>query len=71
MADGSLLRSGGETWGQCGPTMLRKQVSGPLDSLDPRSWPPRRAGRGNSKKDLVTGPFRGFCALQDKGHTYP
>jgi hypothetical protein len=23
-----------------------------------------RAGRANSKKDLVTGPIRGFCALQ-------
>src|SRR6266540_7444393 len=47
------------------PTMLRKQVSGPLDSLDPPSWPPRRSRSDNSRKDLVTGPIRGSCALQD------
>ena len=34
-------------------------------------WIPHRgrrggAGRANSKKDLVTGPIRGFCALQAK-----
>jgi hypothetical protein len=32
MADGSLLRSGGETWGQCRQTMFTKQVSGPSRS---------------------------------------
>jgi hypothetical protein len=36
MADGSLLRSGGETGGRCRRTMLRKQVSLPVDSLDSR-----------------------------------
>jgi hypothetical protein len=40
-------------------------VSGPVG----RVWIPYRgrrggAGRANSKKDLVTGPIRGLCALQ-------
>src|SRR6266508_5347637 len=43
--------------------MFTKQVSRPVDTVDPPSWPPRPAGRANSKKDLVTGPIRGFCAL--------
>jgi hypothetical protein len=35
MADGFLLRSGGETGGRCHRTMFRKQVSRPADGLDP------------------------------------
>jgi hypothetical protein len=54
MADGSLLRSGGETWGQCRPTMFTKQVSRPVDNLDAHRGPRGRAGRADSKKDLVT-----------------
>jgi hypothetical protein len=34
------------------------------DTLDPRSKRGGAAGRANSKKDLVTGTIRGFCALQ-------
>jgi hypothetical protein len=30
--------------GQCRPTMFKKQVSRPVDSLDPPSWPPRLRG---------------------------
>jgi hypothetical protein len=41
MADGSLLRSEVRHGGRCRPTMLKKQVSGPLKSLDSPSWPPR------------------------------
>ncbi len=43
MADGSLLRSGGETWGQWRQTMFTKQVSRRVDSPDPPSWPRRRS----------------------------
>jgi hypothetical protein len=43
MADGSLLRSGGETWGPVSPTMFTKQVSRSMDSPDP----PHR-GRGGA-----------------------
>ena len=28
---------------RCGPTMFTKQVSRPVDRLDPPSWPPRRS----------------------------
>jgi class 3 adenylate cyclase len=38
--------------------MLRKQVSGRLDSLDSPSSPQGRSSRANSKKDLVTGLIR-------------
>src|SRR6266511_2328861 len=31
------------------------------------SWLPRGAGRAISKKDLVSGPIRGLCALQVSG----
>jgi hypothetical protein len=43
MADGSLLRSGGETGGRCRLRMFRKQVTRPVDSLDPPSWPRKRS----------------------------
>ena len=44
--------------------MFTKQVSRPMNSVDRPSWPLGGAGRANSKKDLVTRPIRGFCALQ-------
>jgi hypothetical protein len=30
-------------WGRCRPTMLRKQVSRPVDGLNPLPWPRRRS----------------------------
>jgi hypothetical protein len=42
--------------------MFTKQVSRPVDGLDPYRGRRGREGRANSKKDLVTGPIRGFCA---------
>src|SRR6266498_5347627 len=44
--------------------MFTKQVSRPVDGLDPPSRPPRPRRVANSKGDLVTGPIRGSCALQ-------
>jgi transposase len=44
--------------------MFTKQLSLPVGRSDPQRDPRGRAGRANSKKDLVTGPIRGFCALQ-------
>jgi hypothetical protein len=35
-----------------------------MDSPDPPSRPLRRSRSANSRKDLVTGPIRGSCALQ-------
>jgi hypothetical protein len=67
MADGSLLRSGGETWGPVSPENVHETGISPGDSLDPASWPRRRSRSGDSKKDLVTRPIRGFCALQVTG----
>ena len=58
-------------WGWGRQTMFTNQVSRPVDSLDPPSWPPSRASRANSKKDLVTGPIRGFCALHLNPETVP
>ena len=50
-----------------GPTMFTKQVSRPVDSPIPRRGRGGAAGRANSKKDLVTGPIRGFRALHRSG----
>src|SRR6266540_2665627 len=51
---------------RCRQTMFTKQLSHRVGNLDPQIVAPRgRAGRANSKKDLVTGPIRGFCAPQD------
>jgi hypothetical protein len=47
----------------CGSTMFTKRVSRPVDGLDPYRGRRGREGRANSKKDLVTGLIRGFCAL--------
>jgi len=64
MADGSLLGSGGETWGPVSPDNVHETgVWAPCTA-----WIPRRGGRGrasqaNSKKDLVTGRIQGFRAL--------
>jgi hypothetical protein len=60
MADGSLLRSGVRHGGRCGQTMFTKQVSHPVDGLDPHRGRRGGAGRANSKKDLVTRPIPGF-----------
>jgi hypothetical protein len=40
-------------------TMFTKQVSRPVDSLDPPSWLRRRRRSSDSKKDLVRHPIRG------------
>jgi hypothetical protein len=50
--------------GRCRRTMFTKQVSRPVDGPDPHRGRGGGAGRANSKKDLVTRPIRGFCALQ-------
>ena len=58
ISDGSLLRSGGETWGPVSPDNVHETgVSLHRD---------RQGGavRGNAKKDLVKLAIRGFCALQ-------
>jgi hypothetical protein len=61
MADGSLLRSRGETWGPVSPDNVEKTG---VWSGSPIVAARGRAGRTNSKKDLVTGrselfvPFR-------------
>ncbi len=60
MANGSLLRSGGETWGPVSPENVHETGVSPGDSLDPPSWPRRRNRSSDSKKDLVTRPIRGF-----------
>src|SRR6266511_124762 len=61
MADRSLLRSGAETWRPVSPDMFMKQVSRPVDNLDPSSWPPRprrsseleeRPGHGPDRRHL-------------------
>ena len=45
--------------------MFTKQVSRPVDGLDPPSTPPEaEERRANSKGDLVTGPIRRSCGLQ-------
>src|SRR6266545_4250498 len=54
---------------RCGPTMFRKQVSRPVDGLDP----PIAAAEAEQvertrRNDLVSGRIRGFCALQDLIH---
>jgi hypothetical protein len=43
MADGSLLRSGGATWGPVSPDNVDETGVSPLDILDSPSWPPRRS----------------------------
>jgi hypothetical protein len=43
--------------------MFTKQVSGQWTPGFP-SWPPSPSRSDNSRKDLVTGPIRGSCALQ-------
>jgi hypothetical protein len=35
-----------------------------MDSPDPPSRPLRRSRSANSRKDPVTAPIRGFCAIQ-------
>ena len=47
-----------------GLTMFAKQVSRRWIVAMPRRGRGGAAGRANSKRDLVTGPIRGFCALQ-------
>ena len=64
MADGSLLRSGGETWGPVSPENVHETrcLARWAVWISPRGRR-GRAGPPNWKKDLVTGPIRG-CALQ-------
>jgi hypothetical protein len=47
-----------------GPTKFVKQVSCGWTVWIPHRGRRGEAGRANSKKDLLTGPIRGFCALQ-------
>ena len=62
---GSLGR--GDYGVRCGPTMFRKQVSLPVDSLDPPSWPPRQRRSSELEKRPRHGPDprflcpTGFC----------
>jgi hypothetical protein len=63
MADESLLRSGGETWGAVSPDNVHESGVSPGGRSGSPSWPPRPTGRANPKKALVTGPIRGSCAL--------
>jgi hypothetical protein len=77
MADGSVLRSGGEPWGPVSPDNVHETGVGPGSQMagPPNRWSgaesefshPTGAGRANSKKDLVTGPIRGHvpCRQQD------
>jgi hypothetical protein len=46
------------------PTMFTKQVSGPVDSLDPPSWPRRRSRSSELEERPAHGPNPRFCALQ-------
>jgi hypothetical protein len=64
MDDGSLLRSGSETWGPVSPDNVHETGVSPNTVPIPHRGRGGRAGRANSKKDLVTGPIRGSCALQ-------
>src|SRR6266511_5030888 len=59
----SLLRIGQSASSLQCQTMFTKQVSRPVDSLDPPSWP-RRRSRSSGLENLVTGPIRRLCALQ-------
>ncbi len=54
--------------GRCRPTMFAKQVSRRWIVAMPRRGRGGAAGRANSKRDLVTGSIRGFCALQVPDH---
>jgi hypothetical protein len=38
--------------------MFRKQVSRPVDGLEPAWWPARRSRSSELEEDLVTGPIR-------------
>ncbi len=64
MGDGSLMRSGGETWGPVSPNNVQERGVSPDGQSGRPSRPQRRGRSRNSKKDLVTGPIRGLCALQ-------
>jgi hypothetical protein len=48
------------------PIMFTKQVSGPVDSLDPPSWPRRRNTSSELEERPAHGPNPRFCALQAK-----
>ncbi len=54
---------------RCRRTMFTKQVSRPVDSLDPDHGRGGGAGRANSRKDVITGSDPRFCALY--GRTTP
>jgi hypothetical protein len=64
MADGSLLRSGGETWGPVSPDNVQETGVSPVDGLDPPSWPPRRSRSSELEERPAHGPNPSFCALQ-------
>jgi hypothetical protein len=66
MADGSLLRSGGETWGPVSPKNVEKQVTRVLNSHAeiPQGRPGHEDATGSAKV-LGRGPNPSFCALQD------
>jgi hypothetical protein len=56
MADESLLRSRGETWGPVSPDNVHETGVLPLDILDCPSWPPRRSRSSELEQRPGHGP---------------
>jgi hypothetical protein len=51
---------------RCRQTTFTKQVSRPVDNLDPPSWPPRPRRSNELEEGPGHGPIRGICALQGR-----
>jgi hypothetical protein len=64
MADGSLLRSGGETWGPVWPDNVQKTGVSPGGQSGSPSWPPRRSRSSELEERPGHGSDPRFCALQ-------
>ena len=64
MVDGSLLRSGGETWEPVSQDNVHETGVSPGEHLDPHAWPPETEQVERTRGNLVTGPIRGSYALQ-------
>jgi len=72
MADGSLLRSGGETWGPVSPDNVHETVVSPgRQSGPPIAAVESRAGRINWKKEMVTDPIPRFVPYTVSGMLEP
>ena len=54
---------GGETWGSVWPDNVHETGVSPSGQSRSPIMAAEPTGRANSKKDLVTGPIRDFCAL--------